>query len=94
MQIKNMSDFKWYLPEKPYVGDGKDEDQRKLFSNAISPLSETFVQLFRDPSKNSIDLIYISLTTESLNIFVIPGNQKNPAWSTQAIPSICFYLLK
>lgn len=64
MQIKNMSDFKQYLPEKPYVRDGKDEDQRKLFSNAISPLSETFVQLFPDISKNSIDLIYVSLTTE------------------------------
>lgn len=91
MQIKNISDFKWYLPEKPDVRDGKDEDQRQLLSNALSPLSETFVQLFRDPSKNSIDLIYISLTTESLNIFVIPGNRKNPAWSTQAIPSVFTY---
>lgn len=36
----------------------------------------------------------MSLTIESLNVFLILGNQKNPDWNTQTIPSICFYLLK
>lgn len=49
------SSGKQHLTKQPHVGS-EEEAERELHSEATSSLSEECVQLFLDPSKNSIYL--------------------------------------
>lgn len=84
MQAEARSDIKQHITKQPCVGNEEEAGERELRSKATLTLSDAC------PGKTPYTYNKDLFNYTSLNRFLIPGNQKDPAWNTQ---NNCLFLL-